>query len=229
MDPDGLFARRSGVAFVIVLSSSEGLRPVFGEAHWGGGGVKALVFDGFVEFFFLVLEFHLKGNFDILCIEHINIGDSFEFLQVKEETPLLVFGSLLSKFLELFLIVEEELLLFGLFGLDAFDSALADVHEFGKLPLYIYQRVFGFDQFVAEVADIAQTLLFHVRDVLKLLVTILQMRNQLIYQLISYKLLHLVLCVKHPTQTAHYLVVVFRRHLYDLLLSSYLPQFCLGL
>lgn len=131
--------------------------------------------------------------------------------------------------MELFLIVEEELLLFGLFGLDAFDSALADVHEFGEFSLYVYQCVLGFYQFVAEVADIAQTLLFHVRDVLKLFVTILQMRNQLIYQLISYKLLHLVLCIKHATQTAHYLVVVFRRHLYDLLLSSNLPQFCLCL
>ncbi len=178
LDSDGLLARRSGgVAFVIVLSSSEGLGPGFGEAHWSGGGVKALVFDGFVEFFLLVLEFHLKGNFDIFCIEHINIWDSFEFLQVEKETPLFIFGSLLSKFLELFLIVEEELLLFGLFGLDAFDSALADVHEFGKFPLYINQRVLGFYQFVAEVADIAQALLFHVRDVLKLFVAILQMRN----------------------------------------------------
>lgn len=78
------------------MSSSEGLRPGFGEAHWGGGGVKALVFDGFVEFFLLVLEFHLKGNFNIFCIEHINLGDSFEFFQVEEETPLFVFGSLFS-------------------------------------------------------------------------------------------------------------------------------------
>lgn len=97
LDSDGLFARRSGgVAFVVVLSSSEGLGPGFGEAHWGGGGVKALVFDSFVEFFLMVLEFHLKGNFNIFAIEHINIRDSFEFFQVEEETPLFVFGSLFS-------------------------------------------------------------------------------------------------------------------------------------
>jgi hypothetical protein len=210
------------------LGGSEGLGPGFGEIHGGGGGVEVLVFDSFGEFFLLVLEFHLESDFEIFSIGDINIGDSFEFLKIEEESPLFILGSLFAEFLELFLIVEEELLLFGLFGLDAFHSALADVHEFGEFSLDVDQCVFGFDQFEAQVAHVAQALLFHVRDVLELFGAIIQMGDQFVNQFVCHKFFHLVFGIEHTAKTAHNLAVVLRGHLDDLFISSDFPHFCLG-
>lgn len=134
----------------------------------------------------MVLEFHLQSNFNIFGFGHLYFRDSFEFFEVEKESPFFVFGSLFAEFLEFLLIVEEELLMFGLFGLDSLYCSLSDVHKFGKLSFNVDECVFGLDELIAKMANIAQTFLFHVGNILKLFPTILQMRNQLINQLICH-------------------------------------------
>lgn len=90
-----------------MLGSSDRLGPCFSVVHSVEGWIVVLVFDGFCEFFFVVLEFHLKGDFNVFCFGHFDLRDSLEFFEVEKESPFFVFGGLFAKLLELFFIVEK--------------------------------------------------------------------------------------------------------------------------
>ncbi len=125
------------VTFVISLGSSEGFRPRFSEIHCIQSRVVVLVFDCFGKFFFMILEFHLQSDFDILRFRHLDLRNSFEFFKVEKKSPLFIFWCLLAKFLKFLLIIEKQLLMFGLFWLNSFYRSLPNIHKFRKLSFDI--------------------------------------------------------------------------------------------